>query len=299
MSPELPELSPDENLVFSNTLVELILRDRPRPSLTPYLHFMFISDPDVPRSGFANSACDTSKIQVYELYPGLTLPLLQALLNCGTKVEDIDVRLAMTKFNKDHTPLLKLLIDKCQDKKLLNWDELCCHAIKKQITPFVTLLIGYGAKPDPNDVMQIVDHKKMNTKLGAYIVYNGSVELRTQLLKEALASGNAEMARIALDSGEIDPSTIDLSSCITSPAIVRNGELLGKLLQTGVTPNGIKDEKAMSLVLQLKSLSRDQQAHVVLRLLEYGGDISQLSSAYEEPMSPVHAATKLTLETGQ
>lgn len=244
--------------------------------------------------------CDTSKVTFHSLLPDVSVALFNSLIRCGTRVQQVDVRTAVTKLPKEQDKLLKMFIEGylARGRKQLDWNALCEQALSLRKATFVMLLISCGAKPSPLAVLKVVDSKKMDPKLASYIAQGSSVKARTQLLMEALSSTNIEMAEVALDSGEIDPNCINLSDCITAPDIVRNQQLLRKLLKAGVSPNGSGRQNTVALVLQNKALLRDQQVHLVCALLEWGADVSQICTAYEEQMSPIHAATKLALESG-
>ena len=271
-------------------------------NLVPYLNFLLLSSQDSPKSGLAvRNPCNTSKISIQTLIPDLSEELLLALLRCGTMANLSDVDVGVQKLKNNQEPLFKIIVDRCIEcskGNKINWNSVCENALKLGKTAFVTLLLNYGATPHPKDVLSVVDAKKMDPKLGGYVAQSSSVQARTQLLKEALSSTNTDIAKVAMESGEIDIQSIDLSDCITSHAVVRNVNLLRSLLKAGVEPNGTRGD-TVQLVLKSKSIPREIQAQVVGVLLEWGADVVQVCSAYEEQMSPIHAATKLALETGE
>ena len=269
-------------------------------TIVPYLKFLLISIPSIPKSGLAvQLPCSTSKVSIYALFPELTEALLHGLLRNGTVVKHQDIDQAIVKLKTTQCSFLQVMIDNYlqHNNTPLDMRILCRVALLHEKTNFVALLISYGAKPDPKEILDKISRKNMDPKLADYIAQGKSVPDRTILLKDALSSTNIEMAEAALDAGPIDPASVDLSECITSPALVRNPDLLKKLLRCKVVPGGSKNN-TLSLVLKDKMITREQQAEVVRLLLEWGAEVQQVCEAYEEQMTPIHAATKLALETG-
>ena len=270
-------------------------------TIVPYLKFLLISIPSIPKSGLAvQLPCSTAKVSICKLFPELTEVLLHALLRNGTVVKQKDIDQAIVKLKTTQCSFLQVMIDNYLRHNVapLDMSLLCKDALRHEKTNFVTLLISYGAKPDPKEIILYRNSRKnMDPKLAYYIAQGQSVPDRTILLKSALSSTNIEIAKAALDAGPIDPASVDLSECITSPALLRNPDLLKKLLRCKVVPGGSKNN-TLSLVLKDKMITREQQAEVVQLLLEWGAEVQQVCEAYEEQMTPIHAATKLALETG-
>ena len=100
-------------------------------------------------------------------------------------------------------------------------------------------------------------------------------------------------------TGPIDSCAIDLARIMTSKLLLNRLDYVSVFINSGASPNGIAGNVTpIAAALRASQLPRRRQVDIVSILLDNGADIKNLSSAYQDPMSPVHVATKLALETG-
>lgn len=180
---------------------------------------------------------------------------------------------------------------------------ICVQILSTKKIPFISTLVKNGATPPSENILEHSDFFKLDSVLSKYVSNSCKPESRTKLFCTVLQSGGTkESIDVLLQSGPVLIQDIDLSAIITSSLLLHHTEIL-KELHSLTPPSDLpvtsSASKALSVLLGSKLPSQLQQAQLADSLIKLGANISGLPQAYSEPLSPVHAATKLALETGQ
>ena len=180
---------------------------------------------------------------------------------------------------------------------------ICVQILSTKKIPFISTLIKNGATPPSESILEFSDFFKLDSVLSKYVSNACMPESRTKLFCTVLQSGGTkESIDVLLQSGPVLVQDIDLSAIITSSLLLHHTEIL-KELHSITPPSDLpvtsSASKALSVLLGSKLPSQLQQAQLADSLIKFGANISGLPQVYSEPLTPVHAATKLALETGQ
>lgn len=192
--------------------------------------------------------------------------------------------------------------DLSSDESQSSLTTICNQILDTKKLPFISMLVKNGATPSSESILEFADFFKLDSILSKHISKDCKPESRTRLFSCVLQSGGTkDSVEVLLKSGPLLIKNIDLPGIITSSLLVHHTEILSELYSmTPVSDLPVTDSasKALSVLLGSKFPSLLQQAQLADTLIKFGATISGLSLAYSESLSPVHAATKLALETG-
>ena len=149
-------------------------------TIVPYLKFLLISIPSIPKSGLAvQLPCSTSKVSICKLFPELTEVLLHALLRNGTVVKQKDIDQAIVKLKTTQCSFLQVMINNYfqHNREPHDMRILCRVALLHEKTNFVAVLISYGAKPDPKEILDKISRKNMDPMLADYIAQGSPYQI--------------------------------------------------------------------------------------------------------------------------
>ncbi|XP_019859701.1 PREDICTED: uncharacterized protein LOC100635005, partial [Amphimedon queenslandica] len=304
----LPSIHDCDKSQLLTKVVELLVKNREKQSkeLSLYLDYLLLKTSHIPNAGLAQSyPCSCSSVPLVHVLPNVQIDLYRALLMKGCTVTQDDIVALIRVLKKSQGQLLKLLLDsfmKDRDDIQSSLTSICVQILSTKKIPFISTLVKNGATPPSESILEHSDFFKLDSVLSKYVSNACKPESRTKLFCSVLQSGGTkESIDVLLQSGPVLIQEIDLSAIITSSLLLHHTEILKELYS--ITPPSdlpvtSSASKALSVLLGSKLPSQLQQAQLADSLIRLGANISGLPQAYSEPLSPVHAATKLALETG-
>ena len=230
--------------------------------------------------------------------------MLQKLTECGMEIECVHIEKAIEVLpDRENTlPVLDFLIDHthAQSDQLT---PICHKSIKSQKTMISSCLIKHGARPQPREVMSLVESSAKFYPL--FIVYLAQSDIcdkgyRTKLFKISCeqmknSPDYNDTALKVLKSGPIDATDIDLGTLFKSSVeLLHNPLLIKQLLEAGVSAESSLALHPLTLVMRYKEIDCETRNAIVCMLLEKGASCEQVSSP---GTTSLHVATKLALET--
>lgn len=130
---------------------------------------------------------------------------------------------------------------------------------------------------------------------------------RTDFCKEMITQGHTQRALKSMESGEIDPHEVDLSTL--EGVFFNNPEILQALLARGVNPNGLetspgfKCHPLITLVIRIDKTKQDERqtlVHNMKLLVEAGAHLEDLNRYHRgSKTSPLHVATSIAILTSE
>ena len=191
--------------------------------------------------------------------------------------------------------------DKNRKRTDASMTQICQEIMDTKKLHFISLLISHGATPPAHNILEFADFSKLDSVLARYIAkYCSSVE-RTKLISTILeVGGNIEVLEYALTTGPISPENINLPKIVSCNLILAYPTFLRKLLEAGLASSQdcLTTTSAMEVLYRSKTPTRLQLAQISDILIKHGANLESLSAAYSEPLTPIHIATKLSIETG-
>ncbi len=200
----------------------------------------------------------------------LSTKLLDAMLDCKVSVDGKAIELAVDKMSNTHTKILSKIFSKWNKEG--NLSAALDAAIRANKIKIVACLLEHGAET-PNHRVD-------------------------DLLLAALKKEEFSVVETLLNVAAAIPChRIDLGALITN-GVINHPNLLEKLIQAGVNPNGLGRTKTLTEVLRLDYLPTAKQVNTVCLLLANGADCKYLCDASPLVTTPLHVATDLAIRAG-
>ena len=232
--------------------------------------------------------------------------VMQKLTECGMVIECVHLEKAIEVLpDRENTlPVLEFLIDHthAQSDQLT---AICHKSIQSQKTLISSCLIKHGARPQPSEVMSLVESSaKFHPRFIVYLAESDICDkaYRTKLFKISCeqmknSPDYNDTALKVLESGPIDATDIDLGTLFKSSAeLLHNPLLINKLLEVGVSAESSFTVHPLTLVMRYKEIDNETRNAIVCMLLEKGASCEHLQVSSLGTTS-LHVATKLALET--
>ena len=195
--------------------------------------------------------------------------IMKCLLQCGMKNDKSDMKLAVKTLAGDNTGTLDILCVhfKGDMEGMLNAARQV--AMKEKKIKFVLCLLKRGCKLPCT-----------------------SQEALTLALQQNLADV-AESLLPFCELAEVDLGLL-MRKCTE---LINHKHLIAKMIDSGMNPSGIGEEKPLAIVRQISHLTK--KLELICLLLTKGCDCSQLCHGKKYTTTPVHFATAIGLETGK
>lgn len=226
------------------------------------------------------------------------------LIQCNILVSPSDLASIVEDMKpKRDFPLFERLISVCraQSSDTCNLSEVLDKALIAKNNPFAVHLLTVENVTPTLGSSSVAFNLLQNRPIPLFrkISSLAPPEVRADFAAKAVAASNVVYFDMALASGELKSSRVDLSLIVSVGLLNKDRRFLTAFLTTGASPDGVVGSPApLTAVFRGSSLTHEAQVHVVIVLIEAGASIKHLSSAFTDPMSPLHVATKLVLETG-
>ena len=213
---------------------------------------------------------DGSKVNVSALLKKkcTNAKMLDLLFDCGMKCELVDIALATETLPGDSVSTL---------------NTLCARFEGKPSDAFET--IGPIA----------VNHKKLKFVLFA-LKQGCALPCTSQELLTSALQKNTAMAESFLPFCNL--SEVDLG-LLMSTHLVNHSQLLSKMIDKGMDPNGLREMKPLNEAQQLTQLSTIKRMDLICLLLQKGSDCQHLCLGSKCQTTPIHIATSICLNAGK
>lgn len=233
----------------------------------------------------------------------LTEETLEHFVKSNLAVKPSDIVQLSSDMKDDDVTLFGKLLSICRmqcGEASANLNEAVDRCLVSGRTHFALCLMEGGAVPaDPSSVSHAFELLLKRPETYEVVVRQATPQIRAEFLIRCLAAENERFLKITLGAGPIKSNAVDLSLVMMSHLIATNYYLITKLISSGASPDGLPSSlPPLKAVFKGTTLTRDLQARVACTLIENGADVKNLFGPYHDPMSPVHVATKLALETG-
>lgn len=194
---------------------------------------------------------------------------LEVLFQCGMKVKQKDLEVAIEALATISMSII---------------DDMCTHF-----------------DGDPLEALKIVFQSAMKLKrikLVHHVLKKGcKLQCTSQeILTLAIQKDSADIAESLLPSCTL--SEVDLGQLMNTK-LVNHPQLIIKMIDAGVNPNGLGKQRPLVEVQQLTGLSINRRMDLICLLLEKGCDCADLCAGSKIPTTPVHVATSIGLEAGK
>lgn len=194
---------------------------------------------------------------------------LEVLFQCGMKVKQKDLEVATEALATISMSII---------------DDMCTHF-----------------DGDPLEALKIVFQSAMKLKrikLVHHVLKKGcKLQCTSQeILTLAIQKDSADIAESLLPSCTL--SEVDLGQLMNTK-LVNHPQLIIKMIDAGVNPNGLGKQRPLVEVQQLTGLSINRRMDLISLLLEKGCDCADLCAGSKIPTTPVHVATSIGLEAGK
>lgn len=300
----LPDFHKEDRASICTQLISHLMSNCSPDQAKKCVNFLLITKPGYDKSGLAmRYPCDVSSVSVCSFYSMslLNSSVLTVLVHLNLQVNASDITQLAHDCKNDEFDLFQKLVITCVKRSKLKFD--FSDALEKAAitnkSNFASFLLKLGAKPSKIAAPLLFDLLKSERSLLKTILDSCSPDVRAELVVKGLVSNDINLLLDAVESGRINSASIDLSKVMSSKILVENLHYIPKLIQTGACPDGVDGSTPPIVsVFGENHLSRHCQVDIVCILLENGAAINNLSNAFTDPMSPVHVATKLALETG-
>lgn len=125
----------------------------------------------------------------------------------------------------------------------------------------------------------------------------------TFVIKKAVENPDIISMYFNGDFGSPDPQLIDLGELLTASNWHTHPELIQKLVQNGVNPDGTNDKHPLDIVLALNHQTDPQlcklKMEIISILAKNGADLKRSTYSAKEGTTVVHDATDLAIKTGK
>ena len=232
--------------------------------------------------------------------------VLQKLTDCGMVIDHVHLEKAIDVLpdKRNTLPVLEFLIDHTHALS----DQLtpmCHESIQSQKPLISSCLIKHGARPQPSEVMSLVESTGKFYPL--FIVYLAQSDIcdkayRTKLFKISCeqmknSPDYNDTALKVLKSGPVDATDIDLGTLLkSSTELLHDSSLIKQLLEAGVSTESSLAVHPLTLVMRYKEIDSKTRNAIVCMLLEKGASCEHLKDSSPGTTS-LHVATNLALET--
>ena len=195
--------------------------------------------------------------------------IMKCLLQCGMKIDKSDMKVAVKTLPGDNSRTLDILCAhfKGDMEEMLN--AACQLAVKEKKIKLVLCLLKRGCK-----------------------LPCSSQEALTVALQQNFADV-AESLLPFCKLPEVDLGLL-LHNCME---LVNHKHLIAKMIDSGMNPSGIGEEKPLAIVQQISHLTK--KVDLICLLLMKGCDCSQLCHGVKYKTTPVHIATSIGLQAGK
>ena len=305
----LPDFHKEDKPDIVTYLLDHLMENVPSytsSNLSKYMEFLLIKS-KTPRSGMGVSLpYDTYGVDICAVIPHVSLKLLCVLIDNGADVDET-VLIYSIKHSKETAFIeqFRYMVTKFTEADYIDSEEkgvvlasLVHLALKHGKTIFAEV-IKKCAKMDGVDASAFLGNDASQPK--AIENEKLSVSTRTEYLMNSLVKCDLAASESLLDSGPINPENINICKIVTLPQLSKITSLFPRLFDEGVSPHGPSDASTppIVLLLQSKCVSRLCLAKLAEVLFNYGVSVAHISLPYKDDLSPVHAATKLALDTGE
>ena len=195
--------------------------------------------------------------------------VLKFLFECGMKAGQNDIKLAVETLTGDSTATLDVVCAHFNGDLLEALELVCPIAMKVKKIRFVLYLLKKGCKLPCTS---------------------------QEVLTLALQKNTADTAESLLPLCAL--SEVDLGQ-LMSTNLANHPQLLSKMIDGGVNPNGLGKKKPLAEVQQLTYLGFPKRMDLTCLLLIKGCDCNQLCVAAKHLTTPLHVATTIGLEAGK
>lgn len=190
------------------------------------------------------------------------------LFQCGMKVEENDIKLAVETLPGDFTSVLDALCKHYKGDLSSIVNVLCPIAMTAKKIRFVLFLLKKGCK----------------------LPCSPQEALTLALQKDLPAVAESLLSFCTL-------SEVDLGQLMsTCKNLVNYQQLIVKMIDGGMNPNGLGIQKPLTEVLAVPNIKKKME--LLSLLITKGCDCTQLCSRSTYPTTPVHVATEIGLEAG-
>ena len=232
----------------------------------------------------------------------LTEELLDKFIDCKLQVKTTDLVKLASEMKEEHLPLFVKILSVCKSQCSKKFSLSLRDIVDKSLLAkpsFAICLFEEGATPTRDASSLAFEFLLKKPQTYERVVIKCLPHVRAEFAAKCLTAGDEDLLKVTLESGPINSDLIDLSLIMCSKILDTNVSYVSKLIRTGASPDGVGGSTPpLKAVFKASALSRDSQVKVACILIGNEADIKNLSSAFHDPMSPVHAATKLALETG-
>ena len=312
----LPDFHDQDKDSICGQLLIYLITHYDKEQIEKALQFLFFPSPSIEKSGLAfKYHCDVSSLSVSLVYSKgvLTEPILDMLVQCNLLVKQLDiVQLVVLLDEELELSLFQRLVSICEaqsmssiqsslsdslDKALLSKKEVfASYLLSKGVTPtHVSSSLAYDlllSSPYCVPSAPSEDFKR--------IVCTCGPDVRAEFAAKSLAASHVSLFHQVLSSGSLDSSRVDLSSIVSLVLMNEDMKYLDEFLDTGACPDGVPGgSPPLAAVFRESLLTRETQVLLVVILVERGAAVKNLTNAFPDPMSPIHVATKLVLETSK
>lgn len=194
--------------------------------------------------------------------------ILEFLFLCGMKVEESDIRLAVETLAGD-TSTLDTVCAHFNGNLLEALEVVCPIAVELKKIRFVHYFLKKGCKLPCTS---------------------------QEVLTLALQKNNADIAESLLPFCTL--SEVDLGK-LMSTNLVNHHQLMLKMIDGGVNPNGLGKLNPLAELQRLTNLTITKRIDLICFLLAKGCDCAHLCAGSKCLTTPVHVATKIGLEAGK
>lgn len=195
--------------------------------------------------------------------------ILEVLFQCGMKVKHKDLDVAVENFSTISLTVL---------------DDMCTHF-----------------DGNPLEALKAVFQSAMKLKKITVVhhVLKKGCKLHCpsqEILTLAFQKDRADIAESLLPSCTL--SEVDLGQ-LMSTKLINHPQLILKMIDAGVNPNGLGERRPLAEVQQQTSLTLNRRMDLICLLLEKGCDCTDLCAGSKIHTTPVHVATRIGLESGK
>ena len=247
--------------------------------------------------------CSLSELKTALLFEkrDIDVPTLEAVVKLGATLTSKSIEKAVKYIKDDNLPTLEYALSSCNPK--LEGEALtplCTQALGLNKPLISDFLIKQGAKPACDSVIKAVDTKTPQEGLVSYLLSTpyGCV----CLFIHAISQSALTLAEKSLEGSTIIfPEVIDLGDFLKSSKnlLCNNLELLGKLLKTGVKPDGLTNSnRPIDAVLALPKDFKNK-VNLVCILIDYGADLIKATYPRGQGTTIFHIATQIAFDQGE
>ena len=304
----LPDVYECDKGTICGRLLNFIVQTLPNSSAERCLDFLLYATPRVAKSGLAvGLPIDASSITVSQLIEKklLTCPVLAVLgQKGGLPVTHDDISRAVETLPDKQVDLFKELMKQLKRTggRAIDYPSLLNTAVKLSKCEIAQHLITRGGVPSSDDILKVTEFPIPALDLLKTMAKSATPAARAKLAMRGFMVNRSDLVTIAFTNGPIDGSEMDLCVIMNSYVLCSNINYIKQVLNSGGKPGRSEDYSSTPIFSAIHStvLTPAQQVDVVCMLIEGGASISHLCTVYsEEKMSPVHAATKLLISTGE